>query len=104
MRIDNFMVLGKDNDSIPRPHQFSEMDMRYIKEMNLISYELYDLIKDRGQKNNVFPQHPDKALYERTINNQLKAIQVTGYYWKNLSESNSKKKIKTEWVKYNSTE
>ena len=94
------MILGKDNDTIPRPHQFSAPDMTYIKEMNLTVYELYDLSKDIHQSENIINEHPDAKMYEHLINDKLEEIQMNGYDWDQLPPATDRKKIKTDWVKY----
>ena len=100
MRIDNFMILGKDCDTIPRPHQFSAPDMTYIKEMNLTEYELYDLSDDIHQSINMMNEHPDAIKYKYLLNEKLKEIQVEGYDWEQLPQATGRKKLKTDWVKY----
>ena len=99
MRVDNLMILGKDNDTVPRTHKFSTPDMEYIKTMNLVDYELYDLSKDIAQQENIIDKHPNSEVYKRLINDKLKEIQESGYVWKKLPDATGNKKIKTEWVK-----
>lgn len=100
MRIDDYMILGKDVDTIPRPHRFSAPDMTYIKEMDLNLYELYDLSKDTGQKENIIDQHAKGDYYKGLIDDKLTEIQEKGYLWEQLPEPGAVKKIKTEWVKF----
>lgn len=100
VRVDNFMILGKDNDTVPRAHQFSAMDMTYIKEMGLKSYELYNLSEDSEERNNLFFQNANNGFYKNIVDKQLREIQESGYYWENLPEPQNIKKVKGEWVKY----
>lgn len=100
IRIDNFMILGKDNDTTPRTHRFSAPDMRYIKQMKITDYELYDMQKDMNQSENLFAQHPKAGIYKEMINNKLVKIQQNGFEWKSLPEAKGKRKVKTHWVKY----
>jgi len=100
MRIGNFMILGKDNDTIPRSHQFSAPDMAYISEMNLMEYELYDLSEDIHQSISIFNEHPDAAMYKHMLNSKLEEIQMKGYDWDQLPPAKGRRKVKTEWVKY----
>ena len=101
MRVGDVMILGKDNDTIPRTHRFSAPDMAYIKNMNLVDYELYDLSKDIGQTENIINEHPKTELYKNLIDDKLKDIQLKGYNWEELPEAIWPKKVKTEWrVKY----
>ena len=94
------MTLGKDHDTIPRPHQFSAPDMTYIKSMNLVNYELFDLSKDIGQNEDLIHVHSKSALYKKMIDEKLEEIQVEGYHWKHLPEASGRRRGKTEWVKY----
>ena len=100
MRVDDVMILGKDNDTIPRTHRFSAPDMKYIKKMSLVDFELYDLSKDIGQNENIIDAHSKSAFYKELINDKLQEIKVNGYYWEQLPEASGRKKVKTEWVKY----
>jgi arylsulfatase A len=100
MRIDDVMILGKDEDTIPRTHRFSKPDMDYIKNMNLREYELYDLVNDKGQHENIIDTHPKSKLFEKLINEKLNEIQVHGYYWDTLPEPSGIKRVKTNWVSY----
>ncbi len=100
VRVDDFMVLGKDQDTISRTHRFSQPDMAYISDMDLVDYELYDLTTDVGQRKNIIDSHPRSAFYKKVINDKLSDIQLNGYRWRSLPEATGTKKIKTEWVKY----
>jgi arylsulfatase A len=100
VRVDDFMILGKDNDSIPRTHRFAEPDMNYIKNMDLVDYELYNLMQDQQQNNNLIESHPQSEFYQQLVKDKLKEIQQNGYYWDDLPEADGTKKIKTDWVKY----
>lgn len=100
VRVDDFMILGKDQDTIPRSHQFSKPDMDYIKNMDLVDYELYDLVNDKGQHKNIIDSDPKSKFYKKIINDKLSEIQVNGYNWNTLPEASGNKKAKTNWVKY----
>jgi len=100
MRVGDIMILGKDNDTILRSHRFSAPDMAYIKKMDLVDYELYDLSNDIGQVENIINDHFNTILYRGLINNKLREIQLRGYYWEELPEASGLKKVKTEWNKY----
>jgi len=100
MRIDEFMIMGKDHDTIPRTHPFTAPDMAYIMEMSLSGYEMYDLSADPHQDYNQVMENPRAEEYIRLLNDQLKEIQSHGYQWKQLPEAITSKKVKTDWVKY----
>ena len=100
LRIDDIMVLGKDHDTIPRTHRFSKPDMSYIKNMSLLNYELYDMINDKGQYQNIIDNHPKSDYYKKIINETLFDIQESGYHWNYLPEASGTKRVKSDWVKY----
>jgi arylsulfatase A len=100
VRMDDMMILGKDNDTIPRTHRFSAPDMTYIKTMDLVDYELYNLADDPGQYQNLIDTHPDADRYIQIINEKLIEIQSNGYEWEQLPEASGNKRMKTDWVRY----
>jgi arylsulfatase A len=100
MRLDNYMILGRDNDSIPRTHRFSAPDMAYIKEMDLVNYELYDLSQDPEQNDNLMDSHPEAGQFQALLCSQLSEIREKGFYWPELPEAQGTKRIKTDWVRY----
>ena len=51
--------LRVDNDTIPRPHQFSQDDLGYLQTISLKNYELYDLRNDFSQEK-PFHSHPKR--------------------------------------------
>jgi len=100
MRIGNQVILGRDDDSIPKTHSLSLPDMTYIKEMDLVTYELYDLEHDIGQNNNLIEAASEASHFIDLLNNQLEVIQEEGYLWKQLPEPRGIGRKKTDWVKY----
>lgn len=99
VRVGDHVVLGKDRDTIPRPHQFSQMDMDYIKRMELSEFELYDLRADRGQYQDLMGNSQDSARYQRMVREQLRAIQEQGFYWDNMPEAQAYRRLKRNWVR-----
>jgi arylsulfatase A len=100
VRVDDLMILGKDNDTIPRTHRFSAPDMSYIKSMDLVDYELYNLTDDPGQYQNLIGTDSNADRYIRIINQKLSEIQSSGYEWEQLPEASGNKRLKTDWVRY----
>lgn len=100
MRIGDYMIMGRSNDTIPRTHHFTKPDMDFVKNMELVDYELYNLAKDQGQYNNIFGSHPDSEKFKKMLNNKLDEIQKQGYTWDNLPEAGNYRKVKTEWMQY----
>ena len=100
MRIGDHMILGLDNDTIPRPHQFSQDDLGYLKNISLKNYELYDLRNDFSQEKNLFHTHPKKDSLKHLIDHKLTEIKNNRYPWQNLPLKLEQRKKKTNWVKY----
>ncbi|MCG6187365.1 sulfatase-like hydrolase/transferase [Maribellus maritimus] len=100
MRIDNYMIMGKDNDSIKRAHSFSKPDMDYINIMAVKEFELYDLGEDIGEQKNIINSCPEAGIYKQKIKDKLTEIQKSGYKWKSLPPPNENRKYKTDWVEY----
>lgn len=101
VRLDNYVIMGKDNDTVPRTHPFAARDMIYIKNMNLVEYELYDLDKDISQSDNIIDNFQNAESYIQLVNNKLKEIQIHGYVWEELPVlEESRRIIKTEFNPY----
>ena len=100
MRIGDHMILGLDNDTIPRPHQFSQDDLGYIKNISLKNYELYDLRNDFSQEKNLFHTYPKKDSLKQLIDHKLTEIKNNRYPWQKLPLKLEQRKKKTNWVQY----
>jgi arylsulfatase A len=100
VRINDFMIMGRDDDKIPRTHHFTNQDMTYIRNMTLLEYELYDLNGDISQSENIIDNVHRAEYYKQIINDKLEEIQTQGYKWENLPPQEGPVRIKTEWVKY----
>jgi hypothetical protein len=75
--------------------------MSYIKNMNLMEYELYDLDKDISQSDNIIDNIQNAESYIRLVNIKLKEIQSHGYYWEELPALEGNQRIiKTEYNPY----
>ena len=99
IRVDQYMIMGKDKDLKKRTHFFSEPDMEYIKSMSLKKFELYDLKLDISQQNNLFEKHQKAKYYKQMIIKKLNEIQKNGYKWETLPPpAGKKRKLKTNWV------
>ena len=100
MRVGDHMILGLDNDTIPRPHQFSKDDLGYLKNISLKDYELYDLRNDFSQEKNLFHSHPKKDSLKQLIDHKLTEIKNNRYPWQELPLKLEHRKKKTNWVQY----
>ena len=100
VRIGDYMIMGRDNDSVPRTHHFSEPDMEYIREMELADFELYNLTEDKVQNHNLILSNPDAERFKKIAGTKLLEIKQEGYKWNKLPPASGTKKLKTDWVKY----
>ncbi len=100
VRTGDLMLLGRDRDTVPRTHRFAAEDMAYIKQMQLVDFEWYDLSTDLGQQNNLIYTHPDSIHFKKLVEAQLVDIQRLGPTWSDLPAAEGRKKVKTEWVRY----
>jgi arylsulfatase A len=100
VRIDDMMIMGRDRDTVPRTHPFTEPDMAYIQNMRIRDYELYDLGKDLSQAYNMIDVHPGAGRFTKLLDEKLREIQREAYSWEDLPPATGPKRMKTEWVKY----
>jgi len=90
MRIDDYILIGNALDSVPRTHPTADLDMDFIKNIQLKEFELYNVIDDPSQQKNL-------AITESEILNRMKPqmielleeIKTEGPYWKGLFEYES---------------
>lgn len=98
MRIGDYVILGRDSDTIRLTHQMAQPDMDYIKNMTLENFEVYQLQSDIGQTNNIDYTTLDMGQqFKNQLVNRLKEIQAVGPHWENLPPQKGKKRLKSEW-------
>ena len=75
MRHGNYILTARSNDSTPRTHGLSDLDMPFIENFKAEFFELYNVVKDPSQKNDLAYKSPEKlgemkarylALFEAT--------------------------------------
>lgn len=84
VRAGDYMVLGLDNDTLPRTHSFAQGDLEYISSMKIKDYELYNVKNDFSQQEDLFKNHADKKNLKLLIDNKLNELQTNMYPWKDL--------------------
>ena len=84
IRVGDYMVLGLDNDTLPRTHSFAKGDLEYISSMKIKDYELYNVKNDFSQQEDLFKNHPDNTDLKLLIDNKLNELQSNLYPWKDL--------------------
>ncbi|MEN8116227.1 MAG: sulfatase-like hydrolase/transferase [Bacteroidota bacterium] len=90
MRIDDYILIGNALDSVPRTHPMADLDMDFIKNIEIREYELYNIIDDPAQQNNLAETNPDvlNRMKPQMIN-LLEEIKTEGPYWNGLFEYES---------------
>ena len=90
MRVNDYVLIGNALDSIPRTHPISANDMNFIKSIQLKEFELYNIIQDPGQENNLIHSSPEMASKMKSKMIQLlDEIKNEGPYWNGLANSDS---------------
>ena len=84
VRVGDYMVLGLDNDTLPRTHSFAQGDLEYISSMKIKDYELYNVKNDFSQQEDLFKNHANKKNLKLLIDNKLNELQTNIYPWKDL--------------------
>jgi hypothetical protein len=101
MRIDDYVLIGNALDSVPRTHPISDLDMDFIKSIELKEFELYNVVKDPSQQNNLVETNTD--VLNRMKPQMLKLldeIKNDGPYWNGLFEYESKpSKFKQKYIR-----
>lgn len=90
MRMDDYVLIGNALDSVPRTHPTSNLDMDFIKQIELKKFELYNIMEDPSQQNNLADSKPE--LLNKMKPEMLKLlneIKTEGPYWEGLFEYES---------------
>ncbi len=86
LRMGDYVILGKSDDTVRRTHFISTVDMDFIKEIELVDFELYNLRDDPAQELDLSVQEPQ--MLERmkaTMIKQLRSVTEEGPYWSGLA-------------------
>jgi arylsulfatase A len=90
MRIDDYVLIGNALDSVPRTHPTSDLDMDFIKNIQLKEFELYNVKMDPGQQNNLI--ETEIEIFQQMKHQMitlLEEIKTEGPYWKGLFKYDS---------------
>ena len=60
MRRGDYMLVARVNDTIPRTHWLADRDMPFIKSLQPDFFELYNVVEDKGQQNDLADSNPEK--------------------------------------------
>ena len=98
MRIGDYVILGRNNDSTLHTHPTTQPDMDHIKNMTLDDFEIYHLLEDVSQEHPLdWAEVPDGESFKAQLVARLKEIQAEGPYWDDLPEATTRKRMKYEW-------
>jgi arylsulfatase A len=68
-------------------HPFDQTDQQYLKDSEMVEYELYNLSEDRSQTNDIAGENPEKVRELSAIMNELHAeVLKEGPIWEGLWE------------------
>lgn len=101
MRIDDYVLIGNALDSVPRTHQTSDLDMDFIKNIKLKDFELYNVMNDPSQQNNLAETEPQilNRMKPQMIS-LLQEIKTEGPSWEGLPEYESlPSRFKKEYIR-----
>ena len=85
MRHGDYILTARSNDSTPRTHEMSDIDMPFIESFSPEFFELYNAAKDPRQQHDLASRYPEK-LGEMKAQYQalFKASQKDSVVWENL--------------------
>lgn len=90
MRMGDYILIGNALDSVPRTHPTSDLDMDFIKSIELKEFELYNIKSDPGQEVNLIEKEGDVFLQMKPVLTQLlNEFKVEGPYWEDLFDYHS---------------
>ncbi len=101
IRIDDYVLIGNALDSVPRTHPTSDLDMDFIKNIQLKEFELYNVKIDPGQQNNLAESEKEILNWMKPqMIELLEEIKTDGPYWEGLFEYESlRSRFKKEYIR-----
>lgn len=85
LRKGDYGLIARSFDSVPRAHWITDIDMPFIKNFQPEFYELYNLIEDPAQQNDLSSEMPDKLKeLQKEMNMLLDEVKTYGPYWEGL--------------------
>ena len=85
MRKGDYVLVAGVNDHIPRTHWLADIDMPFIKNLRPDFFELYNVVQDVGQQEDLSDKEPEKLMEMKQAFQQLfEGVQDEGPIWKGL--------------------
>jgi arylsulfatase A len=92
MRLGNFNLIARSDDSLLRTHPMADVDMPFIQNFEAKYFELYDLSKDPSQQNDLSAKMPEKLdQLKRLYVKRFKEVHQESPAWENLPPYGSMK-------------
>ena len=90
MRMGDYILIGNALDSVPRTHRISDLDMDFIKQIELKDFAFYNINNDPSQQQNLVKSESGvlNEMKSRMIS-LLEEIKTEGPYWKGLPKYES---------------
>jgi arylsulfatase A len=86
MRMGDYVILGKSDDTVRRTHFISTIDMDFIKQIKLVDFELYNIVQDPGQEVDVSKKETEALrIMKVKLVEQLNSVINEGPYWTGLA-------------------
>lgn len=101
LRINDYVLVGNALDSFPRTHPVSDVDIDFIKNIQLKQYELYNVETDPGQQNNLAAKLPEivEEMKPQMLE-LLQQIKQDGPVWDGLTKYETlHSKFKKEYIR-----
>jgi arylsulfatase A len=101
MRINDYVLVGNALDSVPRTHSMSDLDLSFVKNIQLKSFELYNVEKNQEQTVNLAEIHPEiiEKMKPQMVG-LLEEIKAESPNWQGLFEYESlPSKFKKQYIR-----
>lgn len=90
MRLGNYNLIARSDDSLLRTHPIADVDMPFIQNFEAKYFELYDLAEDPGQQNDLSSKMPEKLdQLKRLYVKRFKEVQRESPAWEGLPKYGS---------------
>ncbi|MEM7367274.1 MAG: sulfatase-like hydrolase/transferase [Bacteroidota bacterium] len=92
LRMGDYNLIARVNDTIPRTHWIADRDMPFIKQLQPDFFELYHLPNDPGQQQDLAASEPEKlAEMKAAFVKIFEEVREEGPFWEGLPAYDPKK-------------
>lgn len=87
LRMNDYNIVGFSNDSMPHNHWFTDQDMEFVKTIHFDSFQMYNLLDDPVQKNDLKLLEKDKYNeMKKLLTDKFQAAQIEFPDWPDIQE------------------